>query len=86
MERVKDEQRIAPIGERPRKLAGQPESVVKLAQEEHARVVADVAFVEGDGHLLSAEKSEGGLGRSRDTVCHGGALSLSACWFSQTAS
>src|SRR6266851_4487479 len=61
-------------------------SGLRHSTSERASVVADVAVVEGDGYLLRAEKSEGGLGRSRVTVCHGGALSSVACWSSQTAS
>ncbi len=56
-----DEQRIAPLDERARQLFRQPQRIVELPQQQHAGVVTDVAVVEGDGHPLRAEESEGGL-------------------------
>jgi hypothetical protein len=56
------EQRIAPLDERARQLSRQAQLVVELPQQQHPRVVADLAVLEGDGDLLRAEKSEGGSG------------------------
>src|SRR5712691_10202950 len=78
-QRMLDEQRIAPLDQGARQLSRQSQRVVELPQQQYAGVVADVPVVEGDGHLLRAEESEGGLATSRGTVCHGGALSSSAC-------